>query len=84
MRLVKILVRLRKRAIGAHVKRYVFSRYDPFVLETSTTYMYILAMLLWPRGYNFFFMLSSAEHGISPVNKSQITNNCKFFLAKHS
>ena len=29
-------------------------------------------------------MLNSAEHEICPTNKSQITNNCKFFLAKHS
>ena len=28
-------------------------------------------------------MLNSAEHEICPSNKSQITNNCKFFLAKH-
>ena len=29
-------------------------------------------------------MLNSAEHEICPANKSQITNNCKFFLAKYS
>ena len=29
-------------------------------------------------------MLNSDEHEICPANKSQITNNCKFFLAKHS
>ena len=28
------------------------------------------------------FMLNSAEHEIFPANKSQITNNCKFFSAK--
>ena len=27
-------------------------------------------------------MLNSAEHEICPANKSQITNNCKFFLPK--
>ena len=27
-------------------------------------------------------MLNSAEHEICPANKSQITDNCKFFLAK--
>ena len=31
-----------------------------------------------------FFMLNSAEHEICPHNKSQITNNSKFFLAKYS
>ena len=31
-----------------------------------------------------FFMLNSAEHEFFPANKSQIANNCKFFLAKHS
>ena len=30
-----------------------------------------------------FFVLNSAEHEIYPANKSKITNNCKFFLAKH-
>ena len=28
-------------------------------------------------------MHNSAEHEISPANKSQITNNCNFFLSKH-
>ena len=36
------------------------------------------------RGYKTFFMLNSAEHKVYPPNKSQITYNCKFFLAKHS
>ena len=33
----------------------------------------------WLRGYKKFFVLNSAEHEIFPANKSQITNNCKFF-----
>ena len=37
-----------------------------------------------PRGYKTFFVLNSAEQEISPANKSQITNNRKYFLAKHS
>ena len=37
-----------------------------------------------PRGYKTFFMFNSAKHEICPANKSQITDNCKFFLAKHS
>ena len=37
-----------------------------------------------PRGYKTFFMLYSAEHEICTADKSQITNNCKVFLAKHS
>ena len=28
-------------------------------------------------------MLNSVEHEICPANKSQMPNNCKFFLAKH-
>ena len=36
------------------------------------------------RGYKTFFMLNSAEHEICPANISQITDNCKFFLAKQS
>ena len=38
----------------------------------------------WPRGYKTFFMLNTIEHEIFHANKSQITNNAKFFLAKHS
>ena len=37
-----------------------------------------------PRSYKTFFMLNLAEHEICPANKYQITNNCKFLLAKHS
>ena len=33
------------------------------------------------QGYKTFFMLNSAEDEICPANKSQITNNCKNFLA---
>ena len=36
------------------------------------------------RGYKTFFMLNSTEHETFHANKSQITNNAKFFLAKHS
>ena len=42
-----------------------------------------------PRDYKsfffffFFFVLNPAELEICPASKSQITNNCKFFLAKH-
>ena len=36
------------------------------------------------RGYKTFFKLNLVEHEICPANKSQITNNCKFLLAKHS
>ena len=39
-----------------------------------------------PEVIKLFFMLNSAdhEHKTCPTNKSQITNNCKCFLAKHS
>ena len=37
-----------------------------------------------PRGYKSFFMLNSAVHEICPAYKSQVTNNCKVFLAEHS
>ena len=36
------------------------------------------------QGYKAFSMLNSAEHKICPANKSQITNNSKFFGAEHS
>ena len=39
---------------------------------------------IWPQGYKTFFMLNSTEHEICSANKFQITNNCKFFLAKQS
>ena len=48
--------------------------------------MAIFSSTVWqyrPRGYKTFFMLNSAEHEIFFANKSQITYNCKFFLAKH-
>ena len=55
------------------------------VLQPVNTIKVILSQLaIRPRGYKTFFMLNSAEHEIFPVNKSQVTNNCKFFLAKHS
>ena len=37
-----------------------------------------------PRSYKTFFVLNSAEHEFFHANKSQITNNVKFFLAKHN
>ena len=39
---------------------------------------------IWPRGYATLSMLNSTEHEICPANKSQITNKCKLFSAKHS
>ena len=36
----------------------------------------------WPRGYKTSFMLNSAEHVICHAYISQITNNCKLFIAK--
>ena len=50
----------------------------------KVTFLYARYFSFRPRGYKHFFMLNSAEHGICHANKSQITNNCKFFLAKHS
>ena len=37
-----------------------------------------------PEIIKLFFMLNSAEHEIFFANKSQITYNCKFFLANYS
>ena len=37
-----------------------------------------------PRGFKTFFMPDSSEHDICQANKSQITYNSKFFLAKHN
>ena len=36
------------------------------------------------RSYKTSFMLNLTEHEIFHANKSQITNNAKFFFAKHS
>ena len=44
----------------------------------------VFLIQFWPRGYKTFFMLNSAEYEIFHANKSQITNNAKFFLAKRS
>ena len=43
-----------------------------------------MPLRIWPRGYKKKFMLNSAEHEIFHANKSQITNNCHFLLAKSS
>ena len=44
-----------------------------------------LNQVTWPQGYKTFFMLSTAEYEIIfHAYKTQITNNAKFFLAKHS
>ena len=45
--------------------------------------MSLIICTIWPQGYKTFFMLNSAEHEIFHANKSQSTNNAKFFLAKH-
>ena len=37
-----------------------------------------------PEVIKLFFMLNSAEHEIFHAYKSQIANNAKFFIAKHS
>ena len=37
-----------------------------------------------PRLYIFFVMFNLAEHETCPAKKSQVTNNYKMFLAKHS
>ena len=37
-----------------------------------------------PEVIKLFFILNWAEYEICPANKSQITNNCKLCLAKHS
>ena len=37
-----------------------------------------------PKVIKHFFVLNSAEHEDFPANKSQITDNSEFFLAKYS
>ena len=59
-------------------------RMQNFLMRTTKTLISLCELAGRPRGYNFFFMLNSTEHEILPADKSQITNNCKFFLAKHS
>ena len=55
----------------------------------ATTQIQTRRPVLWclvgdrPQGYKTFFMLNSAVHDMCPANKSQITNNYTFFLAKH-
>ena len=36
----------------------------------------------WPRGYNFFFMLNSAEHDILNAHKYKNINNSDIFQAQ--
>ena len=56
----------------------IFSTFKVFSL------VHIGGKSIKPRGHKTFFMLNSAEHEICPAYKSHITNNCKFYLAKHS
>ena len=57
----------------------------PFFIGTSKRYSENIPISLqtWPRVYKTFFMLNATEHELFHANKSQITDNCKFFLAKH-
>ena len=63
----------------------VWSPQKKILLNIWTALLDILSDMSEPRlrGYKTFFMLNSAEHEICHANKSQITNNCTFFLAKH-
>ena len=56
----------------------------PITVQLRVTLYSVIITFTSLRGYKTFFMLNSAEQEISPANKSQITNNCNFFLAKHS
>ena len=56
-----------------HDKKTIFAKPDQ-----------LLKVQFWPQGYKTFFMLILAEYEICPLNKSQISNNSKFFLAKYS
>ena len=61
------------------MKKVIFQAY----VESEAVITCIHTVLPWD--YKTFFMLNSAEHEIFCLaNKSKITNNCKFFLAKHS
>ena len=63
---------------------FVFCWWKSDYSTPHTRFFKDIAMKSWARGYKTFFMLNSAEHEICPANKSQITDNCKFFHAKHS
>ena len=38
-----------------------------------------ILVLIWPQGYQTFFMLNSAEHGIFSANKYENANNSWHF-----
>ena len=43
----------------------------------------VINLICWvANSYKTFFMLNSTEHEIFHANKSQLTNNDNFFLAK--
>ena len=82
-------------SLGAHVRRYVFSRCDSNVFggwsdKKDSDVMYETLKAKFTLQHHTgpevikLFMLNSAEHEIGPANKSQIDNNLKLFLAKHS
>ena len=65
-------------------KRNINNSWLRSVLSRATSLMTKRKKKNRPQGYKTFFMLDSAEHEICPANKSQITINCKFFLAKQA
>ena len=54
------------------------------MFRCSTHVKIIIKLRNGPDVIKLFFMLNSAEYEIVYANKSQITNNVKLFLAKHS
>ena len=67
----------------------IFS-FCPFLLPYSCGCWFLSGIMItsWgigtgPEVQKLVFMLKSAEHEICPANKSQNTNNCEYFLAKH-
>ena len=51
------------------------------LVKTQPAHFRLYVYMLRPRGYKTCFVLNSSEHGIRSA-KSQITKDCKFFLAE--
>ena len=92
-RLARGVCSLYEQYVGPRQEKMCFRTYADSEGPDQTAKM---RSLIRPRGFFFsffffffffffhFFMLNSTEHEICPANKSQITNDFKFFLAKHS
>ena len=64
-----------------YIMLYAFGEYVYMFSHARNHDMEISLLIPGPEVIKLCFMLNSAEHDFFHANKSQITNNAKFFLA---